>query len=433
MNDILERVTALAKRRGFFYPSADIYGGVNGIYDKGHLGSLMEERIFSFWRSHMQGSDFPMLQFDGSVMGSESMWRASGHVENFHDPLIDCKNCKIRLRSDDVDIQKPCSRCGIKAWSESRQFNMMFSTIIGPVADDRSKGYLRPETAQNIFVQFKNIIASNRVKIPFGVFQKGLAFRNEITPRHFLFRTRVFTQMEMEFFCHEREADEYFRYWLQHRSKFYEKLGFSNETMRLKNHAAEELSHYSKMTTDVELKYPFGWREAEGIAYRGSWDLSSHQRESGKNFSYYDGKETFVPHVIEASVGVERLMLALLCNGYREEPLQEEKDMRIVLAIPAFIAPNQIAVFPMTDAEKEIAKNIYTMLIKKGYTIVYDDGGSIGKRYRRQDEIGTPFCITVDQTSAEEERVTVRERDSMKQKYVKIIGLVDFFADLFDE
>jgi glycyl-tRNA synthetase len=425
-NDIFEKVLSLCKRRGFFYQSADIYGGMNGFYDKGPLGTLLARNIEHCWIREMETSGYQMLLVDGSIIGSQQMWKASGHVDGFSDPLVDCKDCQMRFRADDIDLEKHCTHCGKKNWSDVRQFHMMFSTQIGAMEDSHAKGYLRPETAQTIFVQFKNIMTTNRVKIPFGVMQIGKAFRNEITPKQFLFRTREFSQMEMEFFCKPDEAFNFFTFWVNQRFAFFKKLGLTEDVIRVTPHKEEDLSHYSKATSDIEYLYPFGWKEIEGIAYRTDFDLRSHSLHSKKDLSLFDEekKASYVPHVVETSVGVERLLLVLLCNAYHEE-LEETGDTRVVLRLPLQVVPYVAAVFPLTKHEVALAKLIEKKLSAL-WRVQYDESGSIGKRYRRQDEIGTPFCITVDSESGIAETVTIRFRDSKKQERVKMNDLAAY-------
>jgi glycyl-tRNA synthetase len=426
--EVFDKVVALSKRKGFYYPSADIYGGMNGVWDKGHLGCILARNIENFWLEFMeQKCEYPLLRLDGAILGSHAMWNASGHVSNFHDPLVDCLDCQVRYRADDISLDKCCPRCGKMHWSQVRQFNMMFKTNLGPVENNDQYCYLRPETAQTIFVQFKNIMNTNRVKIPFGVTQIGKAFRNEITPKQFIFRSREFSQMEMEFFVHPSEGWHFYNYWIKLRKEFYEALQITKERIRITPHKDEDLSHYSKGTSDVEFYYPFGWKELEGIAYRTDFDLGSHAKYSGKNLSIHDEKtaSSYIPHVVETSVGVERLMLVLLCDSYREEI--ENDDTRIYLSLPFKIAPYQISVLPLSKQEIELAEKIHNEL-KKQYRVTFDDNGSIGKRYRRQDEIGTPFCITVDETSLLDSTVTIRLRDTKEQIRMKWQELHTFFA-----
>lgn len=423
----LDKLASLAKRRGFFYPSADIYGGVNGVYDKGHLGSLLEDRLIYLWKRHIKKSGFQITQLDGSLLGPEIMWKASGHVDGFHDLLIDCKECKARFRDDEIDFSKNCPRCGKKNWSEARQFNMMFKTSLGAASDSSNLVFLRPETAQNIFVQFKNIWSTARVKIPFGVMQIGKSFRNEITPRQLLFRMREFSQMEMEFFCHPNEAQKLFDFWVQYRLSFYESIGIQKKNIQLRKHDDNELSHYSNGTYDVEFNFPFGIKELEGIAYRTNFDLTEHSKFSQKDLSLFDDetKKSYVPHVIECSVGLERLLLAVLSDAYDEQEI--EGETRVVLKLHQSVAPVFVSILPLTKNEesyaKELFKNISNMVDRE---IFYDESGSVGKRYRRADEIGVPYCITVDSTTLIDDTVTIRFRDSMQQERLKIIDLYDF-------
>jgi len=426
-NNVFDKVVSLCKRRGFFYPASDIYGGLNGVWDKGPLGTILARNVEKYWIDYMQQNcEYPLLLVDGSILGSYQMWKASGHVDGFHDPLVDCLACNIRLRADDIDLEKPCARCGNKKWSNVRTFNMMFSTQLGAMEGSDTLSYLRPETAQTIFVQFKNIMTTNRVKIPFGIMQIGKAFRNEITPKQFVFRSREFSQMEMEFFCHPDAAWHFFSYWVDLRYKFFLSLGLTEKEVRITPHKEADLSHYSKATSDIEFLYPFGWKEIEGIAYRTDFDLKSHSEHSKKNLSIHDEKtnSSYIPHVVESSVGVERLLLLLLCHGYHEE--NENNEIRVYLKLPFQITPIQIAVFSLSKQEIPLAEAVYKKLQKK-YRVIYDDNGSIGKRYRRQDEIGTTYCITVDQKSMIDNTVTIRDRDTKEQVTVLIDELENYF------
>lgn len=430
-NNIFEKVVSLCKRRGFFFASAEIYGGMNGVWDKGPLGTVFARNIEQYWIKFMEkSSKYQLILMDGAILGSQSMWKASGHVNGFHDPMVDCLHCHVRYRADDINLNKGCLRCGNIKWSAIRQFNMMFKTQLGALENSENICFLRPETAQTIFVQFKNIMATNRVKIPFGVMQIGKAFRNEITPKQFVFRSREFSQMEMEFFCHPDDGWQMYGYWVNIRYQFYLDLGFNTENIRISQHKSEDLSHYSKATSDIEYLYPFGWKEIEGIAYRTDFDLRSHMEHSKKNLSIHDEKtnQSYVPHVVESSVGIERLMLILLCNAYKEDIDENgsEKDIRIYLTLSFTIAPYQIAIFPLSKNEFNTAKQIYSVLIDR-YRVFFDDSGSIGKRYRRQDEIGTPYCITVDQSVANDNCISIRLRDSKKQLRFPIKDLIDFF------
>lgn len=425
----LETIIALCKRRGFVYPSAEIYGGLNGVYDFGPLGSRIKENIRAFWKKSLQISGNTIVPFEGSILGSASVWQASGHISNFHDPLIDCLACKKRFRADELDLNAACPACGKKDWTSARQFNLMFKTAVGAMEDASSVAYLRPETAQSIFINFKNIITSTRVKIPFGVAQVGKAFRNEITPKQFLFRTREFEQMEIEWFCHPNNSDKDFIYWQQQRKNFYKNIGLNPDKVRFRDHAKDELAHYSRACTDVEYNFPFGWKELEGIAHRGDFDLGQHSKESKKDLAVYDDetKQSYTPHVVECSVGVDRLMLALLCDAYTEDEVEGEK--RVVLKLSPTIAPVTAAILPLSKQLNETAEKLYKELCIRGYTVQYDDSGSIGKRYRRFDEIGTPWCFTVDFESADDHCVTVRHRDSMKQERIPLDQVENFIKN----
>ena len=414
----LETIVSLCKRCGFIYPSADIYGGLNGVYDFGPLGALMKENIRKYWKRSLTKTGKNIVFFEGSLLGPSAVWEASGHVENFSDPMVDCMNCKKRFRADELDLTKACPSCGKMEWTQARQFNLMFKTNMGAMADASSTAYLRPETAQSIFINFKNVLSSYRVKIPFGIAQVGKSFRNEITPKQFLFRTREFEQMEMEWFCKPDQASPDFHYWLDQRENFYKQLGFQMENLRFRAHEKDELAHYSKECTDVEYKFPFGWKELEGIANRGNFDLSQHIKFSKKDLSVFDDetKESYVPHVVECSVGTDRLMLALLCDGYREEKVDDET--RVVLKLNPSISPITAAILPLTKKLNDDAYPLFEEIKKKGYSVQFDTTGSIGKRYRRQDEIGTPLCFTYDFDSVNDKMVTVRDRDTMKQERI---------------
>lgn len=418
----LEDIVALCKRRGFVFQSAEIYGGLNGVYDCGPLGTLMKNNIRNAWSKSITSADKTMFFLEGALLAPEAVWKASGHVDNFHDPMIDCTNCKKRFRADDpdIDITGPCPNCGKKAWTDVRQFNMMFKTQLGAIADQSSVAYLRPETAQAIFINFKNVMSSNRVKIPFGIAQIGKSFRNEITPKQFLFRMREFEQMEMEWFCTPESSNEWFEYWSQKRLAFYQKIGLPIERIRLRSHEKNELSHYSSQTSDVEYEYPFGWKELEGIAHRGDFDLTQHSKHSGKDLSVFDEEtqKSFMPNVIECSVGTDRLFLTLLFDAYTQDTLGGEE--RTVLKLHPTIAPIKAAFLPLTKKLSDNMRQLYTQIAELGLSIEFDESGSIGKRYRRQDEIGTPVCFTYDFDSIHDNCVTVRDRDTLKQERIPI-------------
>ena len=426
----LEKLISLCKRRGFVYQTADIYGGLNGVYDIGPLGVLLLRNIRKAWIRSLEETGYDILFIDGSIITPEAVWEASGHLEGFQDQMVDCTSCKHRYRADDIDLEKNCPHCGNKAWTDVRQFNLMFKTQVGAASDASSVAYLRPETAQSIFINFKNVLSSNRVKIPFGIAQIGKAFRNEITPKQFLFRVREFEQMEMEWFCQEKNAHEYFQQWCTIRMNFYEQIGIDPQHIRLRAHDSDELSHYSRGTSDVEYQFPFGWKELEGIANRGNYDLTRHSKFSGKDLSVYDEetKESYVPHVIETSVGTGRLFLALMFDSYQEEEV--EGDTRTVLKLNPRIAPYIAAFMPLSKKLSEPFEKIYRSIKKKGYAIQWDESGSIGKRYRRQDEIGTPLCFTYDFESEQDKSVTVRDRDTMAQKRIRIDQVESYINDM---
>ena len=417
----LDKIVALCKRRGFVYQSAEIYGGLNGVYDFGHLGSLIKSNLRQAWIESLQNSFGPIVMFEGALLGPEAVWKASGHVDHFSDPMVDCLNCKRRFRADDPDVAKGCPACGKKdSWTPVRQFNMMFKTEVGAAADGSSIAYLRPETAQAIFINFKNVLSTTRVKIPFGIAQIGKAFRNEITPKQFLFRMREFEQMEMEWFCHGDDALKFFEFWCQHRLNFYRMIGINMANIRQRPHEKDELAHYSTCCTDVEYNFPFGWKEMEGIAHRGNFDLTQHSTFSGKDLSVFDEetKTSYVPTVVECSVGTDRAFLMTLFDAYAEDVV--EGETRVVLKLAPRIAPIKAAILPLTKKQTEPATKLYIEIRKLGYQVEFDESGSIGKRYRRQDEIGTPLCITYDFDSENDQCVTVRDRDTTKQERIAI-------------
>ncbi|MBT3827912.1 glycine--tRNA ligase [bacterium] len=428
----LEKIVSLCKRRGFVYPSAQIYGGLNGVYATGPLGTILKENLRAEWRQDMLRYGDDILFIEGALLGPEAVWQASGHLENFHDPLIDCTNCNKRFRPDDdnIDVEKPCPSCGIKAWTDIKQFHMMFETQLGASAQSASKAYLRPETAQAIFTNFKQVLSSNRVKIPFGIAQVGKAFRNEITPKQFLFRMREFEQMEMEWFCAPDKSDADFDTWLERRKEFYNRLGLNTDRIRLRPHAKDELSHYSSKTSDVEYHFPFGWKELEGIAYRSDFDLTQHQKHSGKDLSFFDQEkgESFVPYVVECSVGTDRLFLTVLFDAYDEDEIGG--DSRVVLRLAPQLAPIKAAFFPLSKEQREVTQNLFKDVRKTGISCVYDAGGSIGKRYRRQDEIGTPLCFTYDFDSPTDNCVTVRHRDTAQQERISIDSVIPYIQNM---
>lgn len=417
----LETLVALCKRRGFVYPSADIYGGINGIYEFGHLGTLLKNNIRKAWLTSLTNKLGKVVQMEGALLAPAAVWNASGHLAGFHDPMVDCKACKRRFRADEYDLEKACPVCGKKDWTEVRNFNMMFKTNVGAMEDASSVAYLRPETAQAVFINFKNIAATARVKMPFGIAQIGKSFRNEITPKQFLFRMREFEQMELEWFCNEAQAPDTFLFWIEHRLAFYKSIGIAPEKVRIRPHEKHELAHYAISCSDVEYHFPFGWKEVEGIAYRSNFDLTQHSKHSGKDLSVFDAatNQSYIPHVVESSVGTDRLFLTLLFDSYYEDTVEDEK--RIVLRFHPTIAPITLAFMPLSDALASATHELFAQFQKQGtYTCDFDDSGSIGKRYRRQDEIGTPLCITYDFQSVDDHCVTVRNRDTRAQERVSL-------------
>ncbi len=423
----MERVVNLCKRRGFIFPSAEIYGGFRSTYDYGPLGVLMLRNVKdSWWRSMVQLRD-DVVGIDASILSTPRIWEASGHLANFTDPLVDCRKCKERWRAD--QIEGVCPNCGSADLTEARAFNMMFKTYVGPVEDEASVAYLRPETAQGMFVNFLNVLQTTRKKPPFGIAQVGKSFRNEITPGNFVFRTREFEQMELEFFVPPDEATRWFEHWCDERRSWYENLGIPAELLRLRHHEAEELSHYSVGTADVEFAFPWGWGELEGIANRTDYDLKAHAEASGQQLEYFDSAtgERYVPHVIEPAAGATRAMMAFLLAAYEEDEIGGEA--RTVLRLHPRLAPYKVAVLPLSKKETltPLARRVLS-LIQPRFMCDYDETQSIGRRYRRQDEVGTPYCVTVDFDSLEDQSVTIRERDTTEQVRVSIDALVDELA-----
>ncbi len=422
----METLVSLCKRRGFLFQSSEIYGGLAGAWDYGPLGVEMKNNVKkAWWRANVQERD-DMVGLDAAILMHPEVWRASGHLDTFTDPMVDCRSCKARFREDELDSDV-CPTCGQRGtFTEPRMFNLMLRTFLGPVQDDAATVYLRTETAAGIFVNFENVLTTTRRKLPFGVGQIGKSFRNEITPRNFIFRTREFEQMEIEYFCRPEESAAMHEQWIADRMAWYERFGMKRDRLRLRAHDPEELSHYSRGTSDVEYLFPIGWAELEGIANRGDFDLTAHAKASGKALSYFDEekKEHIVPHVIEPSLGVDRCTLAFLSDSYAEE-IDDGGEKRVVLRLHPAISPIKVAVLPLSKKETltPTAKAIHARL-RKLWMTQYDDAQSIGRRYRRQDEIGTPLCVTVDfQTVEEDQAVTIRERDSMAQVRVPIEGL----------
>lgn len=408
------KIVSLCKRRGFIFPSSEIYGGLGSSWDYGPLGVELKRNVKdAWWRAAVQERD-DIVGLDASIMMHPQTWVASGHVEGFSDSLVECKTCHLRWRATDLNGSS-CPDCG-GGLTEPKQFNLMFKTFMGPVEDEASVVYLRPETAQGIFVNFDNVLATSRKKLPFGIAQMGKSFRNEITTGNFIFRTREFEQMEIEYFVKPGSDEEWFDRWVKERFDWYLKLGIREENLRLRRHGKEELAHYAKDCYDIEYLFPMGWAELEGIANRGDFDLRQHAEHSGKSLSYFDEEagERYTPYVIEPSAGVDRSVLAFLIDAYNEE--LAEGETRVVLHFHPELAPIKVAILPLSRNEKlvPLSREVYAEL-RRHFMTQYDDAQSIGRRYRRQDEIGTPFCITIDFQSLEDNRVTIRERDSMAQ------------------
>ena len=459
MLDSMEKLVNLCKNRGYIYPGSEIYGGLANTWDYGPLGSELENNVKAAWRKKFIQESKYNVGLDAAILMNPQTWVASGHVGGFSDPLIDCKECKTRHRADKMieewaheqgkdmiadgmsdeqlvnfikDNNIPCPKCGKTNFTDIRKFNLMFKTFQGVTEDNTATIYLRPETAQGIFVNYKNVMRTTRRKLPMGIAQIGNAFRNEITPGNFIFRTREFEQMELEFFCKPGTDLEWHKYWKDYCKNWLLNLGIKEENIRLRDHSKEELSHYSAATTDIEFAFPFGWGELWGIADRTNFDLSQHMKFSGEDMTYVDPEtnEKYVPYCIEPSLGVGRVALAFLCNAYDEEKISDD-DTRVVLHLHPYIAPIKIAVLPLSKKLSEDARKVQEMLFKN-YFVDFDETGSIGKRYRRQDEIGTPYCITYDFDSENDNCVTIRDRDTMEQVRVKIDELENWFSDKFN-
>ncbi len=426
--DLMEKIVNLSKRRGFVFPSAEIYGGFRSTYDYGPIGVLLLRNVKdAWWRSMVQMRD-DVVGLDAAILSPPAIWQASGHLANFTDPLVDCKVCNERFRLDKLDDPNVCPNCDSKnSFTEARQFNLMFKTFAGPVADAGAEVYLRPETAQGMFVDFAAVLQTSRKKPPFGIAQIGKSFRNEITPGNFVFRTREFEQMEMEFFVPPDEAQQWYEYWLQERYRWYLDLGIPEAKLRLRAHDADELSHYSSATSDVEFLFPWGWDELEGIANRGDYDLTQHMKASGEKLDYFDQATNtrYTPYVIEPAAGATRTMMAFLLAAYDEEEVRGET--RVVLRLHHRLAPYKVAVLPLSkkDTLTPVARDVLTRL-QPHFMCDYDETQAIGRRYRRQDELGTPYCVTVDFDSLDDQAVTVRERDSMDQERVPVDDLVGY-------
>ncbi len=415
----MDKLTSLAKRKGFIFQSSEIYGGTGSVWDYGPLGIELKRNVKDRWWSTMVHQRDDVEGLDASILMHPRVWEASGHVDGFTDPLVECSNCHRRFRADLPEVEGgQCPTCGTReAFGEPRLFNLMFKTFMGPVEDDASIAYLRPETAQGSYVNFLNVQTAARQKIPFGVAQIGKAFRNEITPGNFIFRTREFEQMELQFFVEPGTDDEWFDYWMHQRMEWHVSLGVRREKLRFHEHGPDELAHYAKKAFDIEYEFSFGWKEFEGIHNRTDFDLSRHQEYSGKRLAYVDpaGGKRFVPYVVETAVGVDRTVLVALADAYREEEVEGEE--RVLLSLDPSLAPIKVAVFPLVKKGglREVAEKLHLALRQAAIPSFYDAAGSIGRRYRRQDEAGTPWCVTVDGRTLEDGTVTIRDRDSLEQ------------------
>ena len=424
--EVFEKVVKIAQSRGFVFNASSIYGGLRSSYDYGPLGVLLKNNISNYWWKDINNdNEITIYPVDTAIIQSSEVWKASGHLAEFSDPMVDHKPTGQRFRADQVpdDINK-------EDLTEPRQFNLMFETNIGPVQNENSTVYLRPETAQGIFVNFENVLRTMRAKVPFGIANIGKSFRNEITPGQFIFRTREFEQMEIEFFCKQEDQGEWFDYWVNKRMEWYKNIGIPDSSLRLREHENNELAHYATKTVDIEFLYPWGWGELEGIANRGTFDLSSHEKESGKDLTYFDplSNEKITPTVIEPAGGLTRTLFALLCSSYDEEEVND--SVRTVFRFQFNIAPIQIGILPLSKKDEliEVSEKVNTLL-RSNYRTEIDITQSIGKRYRRQDEIGTPYCITIDFETLEDNSVTIRNRDSMNQERVSIDNLLSYFID----
>jgi glycyl-tRNA synthetase len=431
----LETIVSLAKRRGFVFPSAEIYGGFAAAYDYGPLGVEMKRQIRDLWWQAMVRERDDIVGIEAAIITNPAVWKASGHLDTFSDPLVDCLACNARMRQDHIE-DNTCPECGTAGqFTEARDFNLMLSTHVGPVQDDASRAYLRPETAQGMFINFENVQTTTRKRLPFGIAQIGKSFRNEITTKQFIFRTREFEQMEMEFFCYPEDSLQWHEYWKKERLRWYYRLGVNPDRLRLRDHDQDELSHYSDATSDIEVHYRWGWGELEGIAHRGDFDLTQHAEHSGKSLTYFDTErnEHIVPHVIEPAVGVDRILLTLLFDAYAEETLANG-ETRTVLHLAPDVAPAEVAILPLSRNERLVptARRVYDV-IRPHFRTQYDDAQSIGRRYRRQDEIGTPLAVTVDFDTIDDEAVTIRDRDTMEQIRVPISELANKLRTRLEE
>jgi glycyl-tRNA synthetase len=436
----IEKVASLGRRRGFVFPTSDIYGGLGSSFDYGHYGVLLSQNIKAEWQRSMIQERDDMVALDSAVILNPQVWVASGHVAGFSDPMVDCRTCKLRFRADQLE-QSKCGKRPSKHpggdpqcdLTEPRHFNLMFETFVGAVRDDASKAYLRPETAQGIFVNFKNVTSSLRVKPPFGIAQIGKSFRNEITPGNFLFRVREFEQMEMEFFVPPADAEEWHRYWIEQRVNWHLNLGLRESHLRVRAHEADELSHYSSATSDLEYLFPIGWQELEGVANRGDYDLRQHSEASGTTLEWIGHEERYVPYVIEPAIGVGRAFLAFMCDAYDEEVVAERP--RTLLRLHPRLAPVKVAVLPLVGKDTalvEKARPLYEEL-RRAMSAEYDDAAAIGKRYRRQDEIGTPWALTIDEQTLTDGTVTLRDRDTLEQERIPIDGAKQLLLDRLEQ
>jgi glycyl-tRNA synthetase len=432
--DLMDKLVSLCKRRGYVFQSSEIYGGTGSVWDYGPLGVELKNNVKRAWWRAMVHERDDIEGLDAAILMHPRVWEASGHVEGFTDPLVECRNCHRRFRADNEDIQGgQCPVCGSKdGFTEPRNFNLMFRTFMGPVEDDASVVYLRPETAQGIYVNFQNVLTTSRQRIPFGIAQIGKAFRNEITPGNFIFRTREFEQMEMQFFVEPGTDEEWFETWRERRMAWVQSLGIKAEKLRWHEHAPDELAHYAKRAYDIEYEFPFGWQEVEGVHNRTDFDLTRHQQYSGKRLEYIDPSDRdkrYIPYIIETSAGADRTTLVVLTDAYREEEVDGEQ--RVVLGLHPALAPIKVAIFPLVkkDGLPEIATKIHDAFRAAGVPSFYDDSGSIGKRYRRQDEAGTPFCVTVDGQTSEDGTATVRDRDTLEQERVSMDRLTEYVRE----
>ncbi|NUQ81652.1 MAG: glycine--tRNA ligase [Bacteroidetes bacterium] len=435
LTDVMEKLVSLSKRRGFVFQSSEIYGGLNSCWDYGPLGIELKRNVKDAWWNAMTRHHDDIEGIDASILMHPTVWKASGHVDGFTDPLVDCKQCKSRFRADKIDLTKPCAVCGTRdSFTEPRLFNLMFKTFMGPVEEDASVVYLRPETAQGIYVNFHNVKEASRQKVPFGIAQIGKAFRNEITPGNFIFRTREFEQMEMQFFIQPGTENEWMQKWREERFQWYLDLGIRKEKLRFHQHGPNELAHYASDAYDIEYEFPFGWNELEGIHSRTDFDLKNHQEFSGKNLLYYDQErnEKYIPYIVETSAGCDRSVLTFLVDAYDEDMMGDEQ--RTVLRFHPKIAPLKAAFLPLVkkDGIADIADNLYRD-IQKHFKVFYDDSGAIGRRYRRMDEAGTPFCFTIDYQTKEDQTVTVRHRDTGAQERIAMDSVRRFMDEKINQ